>query len=171
MRTASRTSTNLAGPAIGPPLTPGMPAPAFDLRDSPYSRVSLADLRGRPVVIAFHVADWHPVAAAQLARLEALLPELGRLSASVVAISTDATWSHDAFARAHGLTFPLLADDEPPGSVARAYGLFVPRTGRSRRALVVVDAEGVVRWSARVPDAVEPDVEGVLSTLELLLGE
>src|SRR5262249_46463502 len=90
------------------------------------------------------------------------------LDATVLGISVDATWSHQAFARASGLGFPLLADDAPPGAVARAYGVFVPETGRSRRALFVIDREGVVRWSATFPDALDPGVDGVLSALEAL---
>jgi peroxiredoxin len=113
--------------------------------------VALHDFRGRPVVLAFYVADWHPVATDQLAVYQALLPHFACLDAAVLGISADATWSHDAFARATGIGFPLLADDAPPGAVARAYGVYLPETGRSRRALFLIDPEGVVRWSATFP--------------------
>jgi peroxiredoxin len=128
----------------------------------------LADLRGRAVVLAFYVADWHPVATDQLARLAELRPELERLGAWVLGVSVDGTWSHAAFASATGVPFPLLADDDPPGGVARAYGLFVPESGRSRRALFVIDPMGVVAWSATYPDEVNPGVDGVLSALEAI---
>jgi peroxiredoxin len=150
------------------PLPAGARAPAFALHDTPYSRVALDDFRGRPVVLAFYVADWHPVATDQLAVYQALLPQLEHLDAVVLGISVDATWSHDAFARATGIRFPLLADDAPPGAVARAYGVYVPETGRSRRALFVIDPEGVVRWSATFPDMLNPGADGVLSALEAL---
>ena len=150
------------------PLPAGSRAPAFALHDTPYSRVALHDFRGRPVVLAFYVADWHPVATDQLAVYQALLPQLEHLDAVVLGISVDATWSHDAFARATGIGFPLLADDAPPGAVACAYGVFVPETGRSRRALFVIDPEGVVRWSATFPDMLNPGADGVLSALEAL---
>jgi peroxiredoxin len=130
--------------------------------------VALEDYRGRAVVLAFYVADWHPVAGAQLALYQELRPHLERLGAAILGISVDATWSHQAFARASGITFPLLADDAPPGAVARAYGVFVPETGRSRRALFVIDREGIVRWSATFPDALNPGADGVLSALEAL---
>ena len=150
------------------PLSAGAPAPPFLLYHSPHSRVALDDFRGRAIVLAFYVADWHPVASAQLARYQELLPHLEHLGATVLGISVDATWSHHAFARASGIAFPLLADDAPPGAVARAYGVFVPETGRSSRALFVIDREGVVRWSATFPDALDPGVDGVLSALEAL---
>jgi len=153
------------------PLGAGAAAPPFALSDTPYSRLALDDLRGRDVVVVFYVADWHPVATAQLARYEELLPELERRGATVVGISSDATWSHESFARTLGITFPLLADDVPPGAVARAYGVHVPETGRSRRALFVIDADGVVCWSAVFPDALDPGLDGVLSALERLGAE
>ena len=149
-------------------LAAGAAAPPFALSDTPYSRLALDDLRGRDVVVVFYVADWHPVAAAQLDRYQELLPELERRGAAVVGISTDATWSHESFARAQGITFALLADDSPPGAVARLYGVHVPETGRSRRALFVIDAGGVVCWGAVFPDQLDPGVDGVLSALERL---
>jgi peroxiredoxin len=151
-----------------PALGVGINAPEFALRDTPHSRVALADLRGRAVVLAFYVADWHPVATDQLAQLAELRPELDRLGASVLGVSVDGTWSHAAFASATGVPFPLLADDDPPGGVARAYELFVPESGRSRRALFVIDRNGVVAWCATFPDEVNPGVDGVLSALETI---
>ena len=127
------------------------------------------DFRGRAVVLAFYVADWHPVASAQLALYQEILPDLERLNATVIGISVDSTWSHEAFARASGIQFPLLTDDGPPGAVARAYGVYVPETGRSARALFVVDAGGCVRWSATFPDGLNPGTDGLLSALEGLL--
>jgi peroxiredoxin len=152
------------GPAS--PLSAGTRAPGFALPDTPHSRVALDDFRGRAVVLVFYVADWHPVATDQLVVFQGLLPELERLGASVLGISLDATWSHHAFALAHGIRLPLLSDDAPPGAVAKAYGVYVPETGRSRRALFVIDAEGIVRWSATYPDAINPGADGVLTALE-----
>jgi peroxiredoxin len=147
-------------------VSAGSLAPAFALHDSPHSRIALEDLRGRAVVLVFYVADWHPVAVAQLAVYQELLPHLERLDATLVGISVDATWSHHEFARATGIAFPLLSDDSPPGEVARRYGVYVPDTGRSRRALFVLDATGIVRWYGTYPDAVDPGADGVLSALE-----
>jgi peroxiredoxin len=149
-------------------LGAGIQAPEFTLHDTPHSRVSLADLRSRAVVLAFYVADWHPVAMDQLAQLAELTPELDRLGASVLGVSVDGTWSHAAFASAANVAFPLLADDEPPGAVAGAYGVFVPESGRTRRALFVIDPAGVVAWSATYPEEVNPGVDGVFSALEAI---
>lgn len=152
--------------ASGSTVRPGTVAPPFALNDSPHSRISLRDLRGRPVVLVFYVADWHPVAAEQLRHLEDLRTRIGDGGPALIGISIDATWSHAAFARDLGIEFPLLADDQPPGAVARAYGVDSIETGRSRRAVVVIDAAGIVRWSAVFPDALNPGLDGILTALE-----
>jgi peroxiredoxin len=149
-------------------LSPGISAPAFALHDSPHSSVSLEDFRGRVVVLVFYGADWHPVATAQLALYQELLPHVERLGAVVLGISVDGTWSHQEFARAAGIRFPLLSDDAPPGGVARAYGVYAPDTGRSQRALFVIDRDGLIQWRAIFPDAVNPGADGILSALEAL---
>jgi peroxiredoxin len=130
--------------------------------------LTLDDFRGRPLLLVFYVADWHPVCTAQLERLRDIHPELEPLGAGLVAISADTLWSHVAFARAHGLPFPLLADDHPRGAVARAYGAYDAAADRPRRALFVVDARGTVAWSAAFPDIVDPGVDGPLTALEAL---
>jgi len=119
-------------------------------------------------VLVFYVADWQPVATAQLGLYQELLPHLEHLGAALVGISIDATWSHQEYARAIGLTFPLLSDAAPPGDVARAYGVYVAQTGRSQRAVFVIDQVGVVRWSSTFPDAIDPGADGLLSALEEL---
>lgn len=150
------------------PLPPGTRAPGFTLRCGPHRVVTLDDFRGRPVVLVFYVADWHPVCGAQLALYQELLPELERHGAALVAISADSLWSHAAFARAHRLQFPLLADHPPRGAVARAYGVYDRPAGTCRRALFVVGGEGIIRWSADFPAAVNPGADGILTALETL---
>jgi peroxiredoxin len=152
----------------GRPLPAGTPAPRFALRRAPHCTSSLDDYAGRSLVLAFYVADWHPVCGEQLALYQALLPELEHLGAALVGISTDGVWSHAAFGRDLGLGFPLLADDAPRGAVARAYGVYDRRAGTARRALVVVDGAGTVRWSAAFPEAVNPGADGVFTALEAL---
>src|SRR6478672_3336455 len=89
-------------------LPAGSAAPAFALHDSPHSSVALEDFRGRVVVLVFYGTDWQPVATAQLGLYQELLPHLERLGAVILGISADGTWSHQEFARAAGIRFPLL---------------------------------------------------------------
>ena len=73
-----------------------------------------------------------------------------------------------AFSKDRRLHFPLLADFEPKGSVARAYGAYRESEGVAERALFVLDRNGVVFWSYRSPIAVNPGAEGILDALERL---
>ena len=150
------------------PLPPGTPAPDFRLHRTPEQTLALGGLRSRPVVLAFYPADWEPVSAEQLEALQQCLPELRRLGAALVGLSVDGAWCHLAFARAHQLGFPLLADCEPKGAVARAYGVYRADDGTSERALFVLDADGVIRWREVVPPCVDPGADGILTALERL---
>jgi peroxiredoxin len=153
------------------PLTAGTRAPEFSLRSTPDQTVSLSDFRGRPVVLAFYPADWSPVCGDQLALYNEVLGEFQRFGAELVGISVDGAWSHAAFAQQRHFRFPLLADFEPKGRVARMYGVYSDKNGLSNRALFVIDGSGVIRWSYVSPLGVNPGADGILSALESLSGE
>ena len=148
------------------PLPPGSVAPAFRLRSTPDQRLSLAELRGRPVILAFYPEDWSPVCSDQLALYQQLLPEFQRFNAELLGISVDGIWSHVAFAKDRNLHFPLLADFEPKGKVARAYQVYRAEEGTSERALYVIDADGIVHWSFVSPYGINPGADGILRALE-----
>jgi len=150
------------------PLSAGMPAPAFTMPAEPGKRVSLEELRGRPVVLAFYPADWSPVCGDQMSLYSALRDEWDRLDAEVFGISVDGPWSHRAFREARNLNLTLLADFEPKGAVSRAYGAYDQRDGTSKRALFVIDREGQIRWSYVSPIDVNPGADGILEALERL---
>jgi peroxiredoxin len=97
-----------------------------------------------------------------------VLQEFRKHDAEVVGISVDSAWCHQAFAEARHLHFPLLADFEPKGGVARQYGAYRDGEGVCERALFVVDRDGAVFWSYRSPIAVNPGADGILAALERL---
>jgi peroxiredoxin len=150
------------------PLRAGFRAPDFRLRCSQYRDAALQDYRGHSLVVVFYVADWRPVCSAQLATYRELYPELTRLGAELVAISTDTVWSHAAFSNAYQLSFPLLADDHPRGNIAQAYGVYDARRQATRRSLFVIDATSRITWTAVFPDAVDPGADGILTAIEEL---
>lgn len=150
------------------PLPPGTKAPEFALRSSPDQTVSLGELRGQPVILAFYPEDWSPVCSDQMALYQEVLPEFQRFNATLLGISVDGIWCHLAFARDRNLHFPLLADFEPKGEVARAYQVYRAEDGTSERALYVIDGDGVIRWSFVSPVAVNPGADGILRALESL---
>jgi len=151
------------------PLPAGTPAPDFALSSAPGQTVSLADFRGRPVILAFYPADWSPVCGDQMALYNEVLPEFERYHAQLLGVSVD-VWCHTAFARDRKLHFPLLADFEPKGAVSRRYGAYRPGDGFSERALFVIDGEGIIRWSYVSPIDVNPGADGILRALEALTG-
>jgi peroxiredoxin len=149
-------------------LSPGTPAPDFTLPVTPDQSLSLRDLRGRPVVLAFYPADWSPVCGDQLAVYNELHAEFQKYKAEVIGISVDGVWCHAAFLKDRNLHFPLLADFEPKGAVARKYGAYREGNGICERALFVIDEEGVIFWSYCSPIAVNPGADGILEALENL---
>lgn len=153
------------------PLEAGAVAPAFELPKAPGKSMSLLELRGQPVILAFYPADWSPVCGDQMALLNEILPEFQRFNASLLGVSVDSVWCHQAFAEDRRLGFPLLADFEPKGAVARAYGAYREGEGVSERALFVIDGAGVIRWSYVSPIEVNPGADGILSALESLSEE
>ena len=152
-------------------LAAGTPAPEFTLRTTPDQTVSLSDFRGRPVILAFYPADWSPVCGDQMALYNEILSEFHRFNAELLGISVDGAWCHLAFAQDRKLHFPLLADFEPKGHVSQLYGVYRPDDGTSERALFVIDAAGIIRWSYVSPVGVNPGADGILRALESLTEE
>jgi peroxiredoxin len=151
---------------------PGQSAPDFTLAASgDEAQVSLAALRGAPVVLAFYPADFSPVCSDQMGLYQLLWPEFARYQAALLGISVDGVWCHRAFAASRGVRYPLLSDFEPKGEVSRAYGAYDRSAGTSRRALFLIDDQGVVAWRQLVEDGANPGADGILSALDQLHGK
>ncbi|MGA2078862.1 MAG: redoxin domain-containing protein [Terriglobia bacterium] len=147
-------------------LIPGTPAPEFTLHVTPDQSLSLSELRGKPVILAFYPADWSPVCGDQMGLYNEILPEFQKYRAELLGISVDGVWCHEAFAKDRHLHFPLLADFEPKGAVAQMYGVYRKSDGVCERALFVIDKNGVITWSYVSPIAVNPGADGILQALE-----
>ena len=131
----------------------------------------LSSFRGRPVVLVFYPADWSPVCGDQVALYNEMWREFEDYNAQLLGISVDGAWCHRAFAEARKLKFPLLADFEPKGDVSRRYGAYREKDGFSERALFVIDADGIVRWSYLSPVGTNPGADGIFEALESLTPE
>jgi peroxiredoxin len=160
--------TTTQAPAKSSVLEPGTRAPDFTLNSSPDETLTLSNLRGKPVIIAFYPADWSPVCGDQMALYNEILPEFSEFGAQMLGISVDGVWCHAAFAQQRKLHFPLLADFEPKGAVARKYGAYRDGEGVTERALFVIDGDGVIRWSYCSPINVNPGADGILEALEAI---
>jgi peroxiredoxin len=152
------------------PVAVGEAAPYFALRATPDQVVELGDFRGHPLIIAFYPADWSPVCTDQMALYNEVLPEFERFNAVLVGLSIDHVWCHCAFAESRNLRFPLLADFHPKGETAMRYGVYDDSIGMSDRALFVLDGDGVIAWSYVSPIGVNPGADGILTTLESMVG-
>src|SRR5579862_962744 len=151
-------------------LQAGAVAPNFKLHVTPDQTLALSDLLGRSVILAFYPADWSPVCGDQMALYNEILPEFKRLGADLLGISVDGIWCHLAFAKDRKLKFPLLADFEPKGAVAQAYGVYAPESGTTGRALFVINPKGVIHWSYLSPVGINPGADGILGALESAQG-
>src|SRR5438105_2121412 len=158
MQTATDQSRQRENVAAEPhtALPPQTPAPDFTLHSMPDQTVSLHDLRGRPVILAFYPADWSPVCSDQMAVYNEILPELERFGATLLALSVDGASCQSAVAHARTLRgapdhqgdperaggpvalrlSALPARNRPPPRGARGRG----RGGRGRTGPVLGDA-------------------------------
>ena len=133
----------------------GEKAPDFSLPNHKGEQVSLSDLRGRRVMLAFYPNDFSPVCSDQLSIYQEVKPSLDEAGLEVIGISIDHSWAHRAFRKQLNLEFTLLADFHPKGAVAERYGAYLPDYGTSNRSLVLIDPEGVVRWVYESPNPLE----------------
>lgn len=144
------------------------PAPDFTLYSTPDQKLSLGDFKGKRLVLAFYPADWSPVCSDQMALYNETLKIFRGYNAEVLGISVDSKWCHLAFSDNRKLHFPLLADFEPKGDVSRKYGAYNEENGESRRALFVIDEEGIIQWSYLSPDGINPGADGILDALDAM---
>jgi peroxiredoxin Q/BCP len=120
----------------------GDPAPDFEL-DGTDGSFRLSDHRGERVVLLFYPGDHTPVCTKQFCSYRDNAETFKSLDATVVGISSQSVESHESFTAEHGLNVPLLADED--GAVAKQFGAHAPIVG-TKRAAVIVDEEGVVRY-------------------------
>ena len=118
----------------------GEPAPDFEL-DGTDGSFRLSDHRGERVVLLFYPGDNTAVCTKQFCSYRDNAEAFGALDATVVGISSQGVESHLGFSEKHGLNVPLLADED--GAVARSYGAHA--VVGTKRAVIIVDEEGIVR--------------------------
>jgi peroxiredoxin (alkyl hydroperoxide reductase subunit C) len=131
-------------------VEPGTAAPDFSLATGDGGTLTLADLKGRTTVLVFYPFAFSPVCTDQLNLYEEVLDDFRAQGADLYGVSCDATWSQTAFVKHLGVSIPQLSDFEPKGEVCRAFGVYHPG-GFPQRALVIIDPEGIVKWSYEAP--------------------
>jgi peroxiredoxin len=148
-------------------IQPGTEAPGFTLDNQRGEPVSLADLRGHRVLLAFYPTDFSPVCTDQLSIYQEVKPELDAAGLELIGVSVDHTWAHRAFRKQLGIEFTLLADFHPKGEASRAYGAYIEERGHNNRSLVMIGPDGTVLWSHAAPTPLEiPGANLIFDALE-----
>jgi len=142
-------------------IAPGTPAPEFRLAREDGSSFTQEDLRGQYTVFVFYPFAFSPVCTDQLQLYEGALGGFAERGVQLYGVSCDASWSQAAFKQKLGVSSQQLSDFEPKGATCAALGVLHPG-GFAERALVIFDADGVVRWSFQAPSP------GELPALKLL---
>jgi peroxiredoxin len=128
------------------PVEVGQPAPEFTLPNQRGEALSLADLRGRKVVLVFYPFAFSSLCTGELCDLRDRRGDFDD-DTVLLGVSVDTKHALRVFAEQEGLGFDLLSDFWPHGAVAQAYDVFLPERGMATRATFVIDREGIVRWS------------------------
>jgi peroxiredoxin len=147
-------------------LAIGTKAPDFSLFTTPDQQIKLSQLKGKKVILAFYPADWSPVCGDQMALYNETLKLFHKQNAELLGISVDSKWCHLAFSHDRKLHFPLLADFEPKGAIAKLYDVYDEVEGESQRALYVIDEDGIIRWNYLSPVGINPGADGILDALD-----
>jgi peroxiredoxin Q/BCP len=121
----------------------GQPAPDFDLLGVGGKAYRLGDYAETGVILAFYPGDFTPVCTRQFCSYRDDGDRIEELGVPMLGVSSQSVESHEKFTKKHGLRVPLLADTDK--EVAKAYGVVGPG-GMIRRAVFLIDEEGVVRY-------------------------
>ncbi len=150
----------------------GDKAPDFTLAYSKTDKITLSELRGKPVVINFFPAAFTGNCQAQLCRMRDELADYNDLGATMLAISADNIFSSVAFAKQNGIEYPVLADYT--GETIAAYGMtienFVGLQGYNvaNRGAFVIDGEGTIAAIIMGAPGELPDFDGIKAAVAAL---
>src|SRR5262249_26240037 len=147
----------------------GSKAPDFTLTSHERQPVTLSQQRGKPVVLAFFPAAFSSVCQKELCTFRDSMSGLNSARAQVFGISVDTFFTLKAFHDQQQLTFPLLSEFNK--EAIRNYGVFnddmIGLKGIAKRAVFVIDKDGVVRHREVLEDARnEPNYDKVFTTLK-----
>lgn len=155
-------------------LQPGAVAPDFSLYNTDKEKVSLADYRGKTVLILFFPLAFTRVCTAELCGVRDNILSYDTSNAEVIGISVDSLYTLAKFKAENGLNFPLLSDFNKETSIA--YGSLYEKwgfdmQGVSKRSAFVVDKNGILRYAEVLENAGDvPDfskIKTVISELSI----
>ncbi|TDE90015.1 peroxiredoxin [Occultella glacieicola] len=130
---------------------PGDLAPDFTAEDTHGTPVSLSALRGTPVALVFFPFAFSGICTGELCELRDNLSSFERAGVRLLGISCDSKFALRAWGEQERFGFDLISDFWPHGQIARSYGVFDSGSGLALRGSLLLDADGVVRWSVLNP--------------------
>ena len=126
-------------------VTVGEKAPDFTLKSTLDKEVSLEDYQGeKNVVLVFYPLDFSPTCSMQLPEYSGRKDDFAELDAEVIGVNRDSVHTHKAWSKEFNIEIPLLADMTL--GAAKAYGVDMQERGISKRAVFIIDKEGVLRF-------------------------
>jgi thioredoxin-dependent peroxiredoxin len=151
-------------------LKEGDLAPGFTAATQGGGRVTLADFKGKPVILYFYPRDDTPGCTKEACAFRDQFSAFKKKGAVVLGVSVDSVRSHEKFAAKHGLPFPLLAD--PDRKLVEAYGVWGEKLFMGRRYLgthrvtFLIGGDGRIRriWTGVKPEAHAADVVAALES-------
>ncbi|MFX0087132.1 MAG: redoxin domain-containing protein [Candidatus Hodarchaeota archaeon] len=147
-------------------------APDFKLPAQDGKKIKLSDYRGKKnVMLAFYPQDFTPVCSHQLPSYSNQITKFEDLDTQVLAIGVASIPVHIAWIDSlGGLNYPLLADWVPYAEVSKKYDAFIPSIGFGKRAIFIIDKDGIIRY-IDIPHELNegpPDEEKIFNVLEEL---
>lgn len=148
------------------PISIGKPAPNFSLEDNYGQFINLSDYKGKNVLLSWHPLAWTPICTDQMRSLENSWNKFQDLNTIPFGISVDAQPSKKIWAESLILKhLRLLSDFWPHGKVTYDYGMFLEKEGTSKRANVIIDENGIIRWVKIYQSEQLPDINEIIQTL------
>lgn len=148
----------------------GSKAPDFELIKTDLSTTRLSDHKGKNVVLNIFPSIDTGVCAASVRQFNVKASELN--NTVVIGVSKDLPFAHSRFCAAEGINNVITTSDFRNDNFAQAYGVKIadgPLAGLLSRAVVVIDADGIVKYTEQVPEiAQEPNYEAALQAVNQL---
>ena len=129
-------------------LKVGIKAPSFKLKNQDGKIISIADLKGKPIVLYFYPKDDTPGCTKEACNFRDEFPKFGKVKAEIIGVSIDSVESHKKFANKYKLPFNLLSDEKK--EVVEKYGVWQEKSmyGKKYMGIVrttfIIDTEGKI---------------------------
>ena len=148
----------------------GAIAPEFTLPAHSGKPVSLGDYKGhKNVVLSFHIHSFTGGWTHQVSSFRQYNEAFEEIDTQVLGISCNAKPVQTAFTATLGsIPYPILSDFYPHGRMSTDYGVFNKDTGVPKRAIVIIDKEGIVQFSETYKSAMDLNPNDILAKVKKL---